>query len=90
MFANKYGIHSLIKTIVGHLLETLNMDNIYEIMEAAYLIENEKLLKACASFVKANLFKGLFKDKEKWNEFQKAHPACGSKILSYIMFNELD
>ena len=90
MFANKYGIYSLTKIIVGHLLETLNMDNIYEIMEAAYLIENEKLLKACASFVKANLFKGLFKDKEKWNEFQKAHPACGSRILSYIMFNELD
>ena len=90
MFANKYGIHSLIKTIVGHLLETLNMDNIYEIMEAAYLIENDKLLKACAKFVKNNLSKGHFKDKEKWDEFQKAHPACGSKILSYIMFNELD
>ena len=86
MFANKYDIQYLKRLIVEHLIHELGEKNVYEVMEAAYLIDNDKLLKATAKFVKTNL--GLFKDKDKWNQFQKAHPNCALKVMSLIMFNE--
>ena len=86
MFANKYDIQYLKRLIVEHLIHELGEKNVYEVMEAAYLIDNDKLLKATAKFVKTNL--GLFKDKEKWNQFKKAHPDCALKVMSLMMFSE--
>ena len=86
MFTNKYAIKPLKELIAKHLIESLNVENVYEIMEAAYLIDDDDLLKETAKFLKVNL--GQLKDDEKWDKFQEAHPKCGAKVLRFIMFEK--
>ena len=86
MFGNKYAIDSLVKVVADHLKNNLTMENIYPVIESAYLIDDDELLKSCVKFVKANF--GKFKDDEKWNQFQKMHPNCAVKTLNFMMMND--
>ena len=49
------------------------MENIYEIMEAAYLTNNNDLLDATLNFVKGNP-KTFNKENEIWMKFQEKYP----------------
>ena len=86
MFGNKYAIESLVKVVADHLSNNLSMENIYAVIEAAYLIDDDDLLKACAKFVREN--HGKFENNEKWDQFQKLHPKCFVKIVNFIMMKE--
>ena len=83
MFGHKYAIDSLVKVVAGHLRNNLAMENIYPVIESAYLIDEDELLKSCVKFVKANY--GNFEDDERWDQFQKMHPNCAVKILNFMM-----
>ena len=83
MFGNKYAIESLVKVIADHLSNNLSMENIYAVIEAAYLIDDDDLLKVCAKFLREN--HGKFEDDEKWDQFQKLHPNCFVKIVNFMI-----
>ena len=86
MFGNKYAIESLVKVIADHLSNNLSMENIYAVIEAAYLIDDDDLLKACVKFMREN--HGTIENNEKWDQFQKLHPKCFVKIVNFIMMKE--
>ena len=61
------------------------MDNIFAVINAAFLTEKDELLKIAAKFIKQNC--GKFVETQDWIEMKKAHPKCISKVLEFIMFN---
>ena len=63
-FANKYCISPLFKVVANHLSNNLSFENIYDVIEAAYLIDNEELLQSSAKFINGN--HGHFKNNDKW------------------------
>ena len=73
MFAHKYAIAFLEKIISNYLKTSLNLENIYEIMEAAYLTNNDDLLDATLKFVKGNP-KTFNNENENWMKFQEKYP----------------
>ena len=75
MFAHKYAIAFLEKIISNYFQTSLNMENIYEIMEAACLTNNNDLLDATLNFVKGNP-KTFNKENENWMKFQGKYPNC--------------
>ena len=83
MFANKYCILALVKVVINHLSSNLTHENIYAVIEGAYLIENDELLQAAALFVKRSTEK--FKNNERWIKFKSQHPKCAVKLLDFMM-----
>ena len=61
------------------------MDNIFAVINAAFLTEKDELLKNAANFVKKN--GGKFKETQEWTDFEKSHPKCFIKLLKFIMFD---
>ena len=61
------------------------MDNIFAVINAAFLTEKDELLKIAANFIKQN--GGKFVETQDWIELEKAHPKCISKVLKFIMLN---
>ena len=88
MFANKYCILALVKVVTNHLCKNLTFENIFSVIQAAYLIDNEDLLKASAKFINGN--PGHFKTDEKWNRFKDQHPKCAVKLLDFMMYTKLN
>ena len=84
-FANKYCIFPLIKVVAHHLCNTLSFENIFDVIEAAYLIDNEELLQYSAEFINGN--SGHFKNNDRWKRFNDQHPKCAVKLLNLMMFN---
>ena len=82
MFGNKYFIKSLVKVVGDYLKENLKMDNIFEVIQAAYHVNNESLLETSAKFLTRN---SGFKSDEKWIKFKKEHPECFVKLIDYII-----
>ena len=78
LFANKYCILALVKVVTNHLCQNLTFENIFSVIQAAYLIDSEDLLKASAKFINGN--SGHFKTDEKWNRFKDQHPKCAVTI----------
>ena len=57
----------------------------YDVIKAAYLINDEELLKKATKFIGKN--RGTFKDENpQWNEFKNAHPKCFVKMMEFMMF----
>ena len=88
LFANKYCILALVKVVTNHLCQNLTFENIFSVIQAAYLIDNEDLLKASAKFINGN--SGHFKTDEKWNKFKDQHPKCAVKLLDFMMYTKLN
>lgn len=84
-FANKYCISPLIKVVAHHLCNNLSFENIYDVIQAAYLIDNEELLLSSAKFINGN--SGHFKHNDHWKRFNDQHPKCAVKLLNLMMFN---
>ena len=83
MFANKYCILSLVKVVTTHLSANLTYENIFAVIEGAYLIENDELLQAAALFVKKSTEK--FRNNDRWIKFKSQHPKCAVKLLDFMM-----
>ena len=86
MFANKYCIPSLVKVIANHLGSNIDMKNVYPIVKAAYLIENEDLLKKASEFIAKN--HGQFQNNEEWQQLQRSHPQLLIKLMNFVMFSK--
>ena len=84
-FANKYCISPLIKVVAHHLCNNLSFENIFDVIEVAYLIDNEELLQSSAKFINGN--SGHFKNNDHWKRFNDQHPKCAVKLLNLMMFN---
>ena len=87
-FANKYCISPLIKVVAHHLCNNLSFENIFQVIEAAYLIYNDDLLQASARFINGN--SGHFKTNDKWKRFKDQHQKCAVKLLDFMMFAKLN
>ena len=87
-FANKYCISPLIKVVAHHLGNNLSFENIFQVIEAAYLIDNDDLLQASARFINGN--SGHFKTNDKWKRFKDQHQKCAVKLLDFMMFAKLN
>ena len=86
MFANKYEIDSLVQLCSDHLKTSLTMENVYGVIEAAYLIDDDDLLKKATKFVTKN--RGTFKSNDsEWDAFTKSHPECFVKMMQFMMFD---
>jgi len=86
MFANKYCISSLVKVIANHLGSNIDMKNVYPIVKAAYLIENDDLLKKASEFIAKN--HGQFQNNEEWQQLQRSHPQLLIKLMNLVMFSK--
>ena len=85
-FANKYCISPLVKVVANHLYNNLSFENIYDVIEVAYLIDNDNLLEASADFIHGH--SKNFQSDEKWKEFSDQHPKCAVKLLNFMMFKK--
>ena len=55
-----------------------------EIVDAAYKINDDNLLKKAMEFVGLNY--GSFDEIEEWKDFIKSNPKCVAKMMEFIMF----
>ena len=86
MFANKYCILPLVKVVANHLGNNVTMENIYPIIKAAYLMDNDELLKNASEFIRHH--PRQFQDNGDWQELKKSHPQCFIKMMEFIMFQK--
>ena len=84
MFADKYAIEFLVETVAIHLKNCLTMESVYEVIDAAFLTNNEDLLKMTAKFLKENL-KNCDKESENWKKFKELDDECFVPIMKYMM-----
>ena len=86
MFANKYCIMSLVRVIANHLGNNINMENVYPVIQAAYLMDNDDLLKEASKFIGKN--QGQFQNNEEWQQLRKSHPQLLIKLMDLVMFSK--
>ena len=55
-----------------------------EIVDAAYKINDDELLKKAVDFVRLNY--ESFEDIEQWEDFLKSNPECVVKMMKFMMF----
>ena len=84
MFADKYAIEFLVDTVVNRLKSSLTMESVYEVIDAAFLTNNEDLMKMTAKFLKENL-KNCDKESENWKKFKELDNECFVPIMKYMM-----
>ena len=55
-----------------------------KIVDAAYKINHDELLKKAMKYVKQNMKK--FEKDSDWKEFAQSNPECNSKMFQLMMF----
>ena len=85
LFADRYNIKSLVKICSEELGEIkLEKENLLKIVDAAYKINDDELLKKAMTFVKSNMKK--FENDAEWKEFTESNPERNSKMFQLMMF----
>ena len=84
LFAQKYFMDSLKQKCLKNLVTNLNTDNIYEIIKIADQIDDEKLLKICAKYMKSN--NGKLDENAEWLAFLQSNPNCMFKIMKFMLY----
>ena len=79
MFANKYLIEPLVAKCKDQIIGTLNNEDVFDVIKAAYLINDEEMLMAASKHLKKNL--NELKNSEEWLTFEKSNPTCMNKVL---------
>ena len=67
-----------------HLKKSITKDNLMEIVDAAYKINDDDLLKKAMHFVKLNYVS--VEDIEQWEDFIQSNPECVAKMMKFLMF----
>ena len=63
------------------------IENVYDVIKAAYLINDEELLKKATKFIGKN--HGTFKfENPQWDEFKNTHPKCFVKMMEFMFDNQ--
>ena len=84
-FANKWNIQPIVDLCEEQLIKLMTEDNVLEIVQAAYLIGKEDMLKTASKYIRN--MKYNFKKDEEWNQFKKANPECVIKMMEYMFFD---
>ena len=84
IFCDRYNIKPMVGLCSRHLKKNITRENLMEIVDAAYKINDDDLLKKAMHFVKLNY--GSVEDIEQWEEFIHSNPECVAKMMKFIMF----
>ena len=84
IFCDKYNIKPMVNLCSQLLQKKITKENLMEIVDAAYKINDDTLLKKAMEFVGLNY--GSFDEIEEWKDFIKSNPKCVAKMMEFIMF----
>ena len=84
LFCDRYNIKPMVDLCSQHLQSKITRENLMEIVDAAFKINDDDLLKKAVDFVRLNY--GSFEEIEEWKDFIKSNPKCVAKMMEFIMF----
>ena len=84
IFCDRYNIKPIVDLCSQHLHKSVTKENVMEIADAAYKINDDDLLKKAVNFVRLNY--ESFEDIEEWKDFMKSNPECVVKMMEFMMF----
>ena len=84
LFCDRYNIKPMVDLCSQHLQSSITKENLMEIVDAAFKINNDDLLKKAVDFVRLNY--RSFDDIEQWENFMKSNPECAVKMMKFMMF----
>ena len=84
IFCDRYNIKPMVGLCSQHLKKSITKDNLMEIVDAAYKINDDDLLKKAMHFVKLNYVS--VEDIEQWEDFIQSNPECVAKMMKFLMF----
>ena len=84
LFCDRYNIKPMVDLCSQHLQSKITRENLMEIVDAAFKINDDDLLKKAVDFVRLNY--RSFDDIEQWENFMKSNPECAVKMMKFMMF----
>ena len=84
LFADRYNIKPIVKICSEELYKSIKGENLLKIVDAAYKINDDELLKKAMAFVKSNMKK--FENDVEWKKFTESNPKRNSKMFRLMMF----
>ena len=84
LFADRYNIKPIVKICSEELCKSIKEENLLKIVDAAYKINDDELLKKAMAFVKSNMKK--FENDVEWKKFTESNPKRNSKMFRLMMF----
>ena len=84
IFCDRYNIKPMAEFCSEFLQTSVTKENLLEIVDAAYKVNDDELLKKAVDFVRLNY--GSFEDIEQWEDFLKSNPGCVVKMMKFMMF----
>ena len=84
LFADRYNIKPIVKICSEVLSQSLEKENVLKIVDAAYKINDDELLKKAMKYVKQNMKK--FEKDSDWKKFAQSNPERNSKMFQLMMF----
>ena len=80
MFAQKYLMKKLVLKIKARLMDSLSNENIFNVIKAAYLIDDQDMFKEASKYLLKN--KDQLKGTPNWNAFKIEHSVCMIEALT--------
>ena len=80
MFAQKYLMKTLVTKIKVKLIDSLNNDNIFDVLKAAYLIDDQDMFKEASAYLLKHIKQ--LKGTPGWNTFKIEHHDCMIEALT--------
>ena len=81
LFCDRYNIKPMVDLCSQHLQNQITKENLMEIVDAAFKINDDDLLKKAVDFVRLNY--GSFEEIEEWKDFIKSNPKCVAKMIMF-------
>ena len=82
--ADKYNVLRLVSECAVVLSKKITNDNVFEVLKAGFLVENNSLFEAAMDYLVQN--KLMAKKKGEWTTLKTAYPGLGVKVAEYFMF----
>ena len=80
MFAQKYLMKKLVMKIKARLMDSLTNENIFDVIKAAYLIDDQDMIKEASKYLWKNMQQ--LKGTPEWNAFKIEHSVCMIEALT--------
>jgi len=90
MAAEKYEVLDLVSYCVKTLTESLNEENVIDVMISAHLVNQKTLFYRASQYIFKNSLKEKIKKTDQFKDFQKMYPAQALEMLTSAMLEELD
>ena len=86
IFCDRYNVKPLVDFCSKRLQESVTKENLMEIVDAAYKINDVYLLKKAVEFVRLHYGTFEVEEMEQWTDFMKSNPKCVMKMMALMMF----